>query len=310
MVRIVKDIKEANCVTHSGTMHADEVFATAFLSLYKKDINLYRTSEIDHTKYENILIYDVGRGEFDHHQEDRKIRENGIPYCSLGLLWKTFGRDFLEKKSIENVDEVFLEIDKDFIEGIDAIDNGIFPKVEAEFKIRNLADVIKLFNPSFGSDEEESTQFLKAVDVAEKIFEEEIININGRVKAKKIVEGKIPEAIQKHYLELDGFMPYEEAIYNNDPDQQIYFVVYPSNRGGYAAKTIYKSSDDHIARIPFPEEWAGLGKELASVTGVKGATFCHLGRFIISATTKEAIILLVEQAIQKDVNIENKAINN
>ena len=38
MIEIVKRIEEANCITHSGTMHADEVFSTAFLELYLKDI--------------------------------------------------------------------------------------------------------------------------------------------------------------------------------------------------------------------------------------------------------------------------------
>ena len=299
MIRIVDKIEDAKYITHSGTMHADEVFATAFLSLYKGDIDLFRTPEVNPDNYPDVIIYDVGRGKFDHHQEGREVRENGIPYCSLGLLWKEFGKDFLRKRNIEHVDEVFEYLDKDFIEGIDAIDNGIFQKVESTYKMRNLCDVIKLFNPSFESNEKESTQFLKAVDVAIKIFEEEVLSIVGRVKAKKILEAKIPEAIEKHYLELDKFMPYEESIYTLDTNKQIYFVVFPSNRGGYSAKTIFNSSEDRVYRVEFPEEWAGHGKELADITGVEGATFCHLAKFIVSATTREAIIKLVEMAISK-----------
>ena len=310
MIRLVDKIEKAKYITHSGTMHADEVFATAFLSLYKGDIDLFRTPEVKEEDYPNALIYDIGRGKYDHHQEDRRVRDNGIPYCSLGLLWDSFGRDFLEKRNIEYVEEVWQGIDKDFIEGIDAIDNGIFPKIESEFKVRHTSDIIKLFNPSFGSNEDESTQFLKAVDVAKVIFEEEILNINGRVKAKKILEDKIEEAKQKHYLVLDEFMPYEETIYTQDTDKQIYFVVYPSNRGGYGAKTLYNSAEDHIQRVPFPEEWAGCGEDLAEVSGVEGATFCHLGRFIVSAKTKEATIKLVELAIEKNDNKENKIDEN
>ena len=299
MIRIVDDIKKAKYITHSGTMHADEVFATAFLNLYRGDIDLFRTPEVNPSDFPDATVYDIGRGEFDHHQEGRKVRDNGIPYCSLGLLWQSFGHDFLEKRNIPYIDEVFTDLDKDFIEGIDAIDNGIFPKVEANFKIRNLCDVIRLFNPSFDSDEEENTQFLKAVDVAGKIFEEEILSIISRVKARKILEEKIEDAKEKHYLLLDRFMPYEESIYTLDLEKKIYFVIFPSNRGGYAAKTLNNSSDDHIARIPFPEEWAGHGEELSEITNIPGATFCHLGRFIVSARTKEAIIKLVEIAISK-----------
>ena len=154
MLKIVKNIEEAKYITHSGTMHADEVFATAFLELYKENIELFRTSEVNESDYPNAIIYDVGRGKFDHHQEDRQVRDNNIPYCSLGLLWKEYGLDFLKRRNIDNYEEVFSEIDKDFIEGIDAIDNGIFPKFEADYKMRNLCDIIKLFNPSFGSNED------------------------------------------------------------------------------------------------------------------------------------------------------------
>ena len=300
MIRIVDNIEKAKFITHSGTMHADEVFTTAFLSLYMGDIDLFRTPEVDPDKYPNALVYDIGRGKFDHHQIDRAVRDNGIPYCSFGLIWKEFGHDFLKKRNIENIEEVFLGIDKDLVEGIDAIDNGIFPKVEANFRIRNLCDVIKLFNPGFGSFEDESTQFIKAVSVAVMILEEEILSIVGRVKAKKIIEEKIPEAIEKHYLLLDQFMPYEEAIYTMDTDKQIYYVVFPSNRGGYSARTINVSSEDHTARLYFPDAWAGRGKDLSEVTGVDGATFCHLGRFIVSATTLEGILKLVDIAIKEN----------
>ena len=71
MIKVVDNIKDANCITHSGTMHADEVFSTAFLSLYLGNISVYRTSGNDLSyANSNSLIYDIGRGEYDHHQID------------------------------------------------------------------------------------------------------------------------------------------------------------------------------------------------------------------------------------------------
>ena len=307
MIKLVDDIKKAKYITHSGTMHADEVFATAFLSLYKGNLEVFRTTSVNIEELPNdVIIYDIGRGKYDHHQEDRKVRENGIPYCSLGLLWEEFGKDFLKQNGVEYIDEVFTGVDKDFIEGIDAIDNGVFPKIEAEYKIKNICDIIKLFNPSFGSLEDESTQFLKAADVAKKILEEEILNIKGRVIARKKLEEKIDEAIKTHYLLLDEFMPYEEAIYSLDKNKDIYFVVYPSNRGGYAAKTIHISPDEKEDRMSFPKEWAGKEEELAKISGVEDATFCHLGRFIVCAKTKEAIIKLINITINKNIHNDNQ----
>ena len=49
-MKLVTDIKQAKYITHSGTMHADEVFATAFLDLYKKDVVLMRVPQVEEDK--------------------------------------------------------------------------------------------------------------------------------------------------------------------------------------------------------------------------------------------------------------------
>ena len=149
MIKIVNNEQHANCITHSGTMHADEVFSTAFLEMYLKDVRVYRTNYIDNSKVqENTIIYDVGRGKYDHHQPEAAKRENDITYCSFGLLWKEYGKEFLKNYDIKYVDEVWNGIDKDLVEYIDADDNGQFPKIEAPYKVKTLPGIIKLFNPS------------------------------------------------------------------------------------------------------------------------------------------------------------------
>ena len=75
MITLVKDIKEANGITHNGTMHADEVFATAFLSLYFGSFKVIRVSEVPIDISPNTLVYDIGKGKFDHHQSDARVRE-------------------------------------------------------------------------------------------------------------------------------------------------------------------------------------------------------------------------------------------
>ena len=155
-MKLVTEIKKAKYITHSGTMHTDEVFATAFLDLYKKDIKLIRRPQVPDNIKEDVLVYDIGRGKFDHHQEDAKIRDNGIKYSSFGLLFKEFGRDYLKQIGIDEIEEVFTSLDKELIEGIDAVDNGIFPEINAPFKVRTLDDIIKTCNPSYGTNETES----------------------------------------------------------------------------------------------------------------------------------------------------------
>ena len=294
MVKVVNNQDEANCITHSGTMHADEVFATAFLELFLGEVRVYRTTSIDTYKLDsNTLVYDIGRGKFDHHQNDALKRENGITYSSFGLLWKEYGKVFLENNNYENVLEMYNAIDKDLVEGIDADDNGLFPKIEtfANYKVKTVSNIIKLFNPSFNSKENESEQFIKAVNVARQILEEEILYINGKV----IAEEKVIDYIDKldegtKYLILEEFLPYEEAILNNSKANELLFVAFPSNRGGYAIKTIPKSINEKSSRMSFPEEWAGLSnEELENTSGIKGLRFCHTGRFIVNCNDIDVV---------------------
>lgn len=302
MISFVKNIEDANCITHSGTMHADDVFATAFLELYLGDIKLFRTSSVNFDEIDSAaLVYDVGRREFDHHQVDALKRENGITYCSFGLLWKEFGKDFLEKRNIEFLEEVFAGVDKDLIEGIDADDNGIFPIIEADYKVKTISSVIKLFNPSFNSGQVETEQFLKAVNVAKMILEEEILYISGKVDAEFRVK-KLLRSVNADckYLILDEFLPYEETILKTEEASGILFVAYPSSRGGYAVKTVSKSLEDRTARMNFPEEWAGLeGEKLEAVSGIEGLNFCHSGRFIVNCNDRATVDNVLKYLCQK-----------
>ena len=292
MLKVVDNIELANCITHNGSMHADEVFSSAFLEMYLGDIKVFRTSNIDNLNInDNILVYDIGRGKFDHHQQDALKRDNDIIYCSFGLLWKEFGKDFLKKYGIEDIEQVWKGIDKDLVEGIDADDNGQFPKIESNYKVKTLPNIIKIFNPSLESGEDESTQFEKACKLAKSILEEEILYINGKI----IAENKLKEYLEDFSLEdkfviLDKYLPYEDTILNDEKYNNILFVAYPSNRGGYAIKVVPKSAEEKTARMYFPDNWAGLEKEeLEKVSGIKGLKFCHTQKFIVSCEDLDTV---------------------
>ena len=299
-MKLVKDITKAKYITHAGTMHADEVFATAFLDLYKKDVVLTRVTEIDNTKVrKDAIIYDIGRGKFDHHQADAKLRDNGIKYSSFGLLFEEYGKDYLKQQKIKDIDEVYTGIVKDLVEGIDAIDNGVFPEIKASYKVKTISDVIKLYNPSFKSKKTEEEQFIKAVELAKEIFIQLQDQVVGKVKAKKIVEEKLKNT-NKEYLELEEYMPYEETILKSEYGQNIKFVMYPSNRGGYGIKTIKKSLEDKTDRQSFPESWAGLEKEeLEKKSGIKDINFCHSNRFLVTCNTKEAAHQVLKEVLEE-----------
>ena len=127
----------------------------------------------------------------------------------------------------------------------------------------------------------------------------DVYNVEGKIKSKRVINKLINENDDKFYLELDRYMPYEDAIISNEKALNILFVIYPSNRGGYAIKTIPKSKEDKTDRLLLPEKWAGLqNEELEHVTKIKGATFCHYNRFIATAKTRDAILLMAKEALK------------
>lgn len=63
MLNIVKDLKDANCITHSGKFHADEVMATVILEKIMH-VNLLRVSEVPKTINPDVIVFDIGGGNF------------------------------------------------------------------------------------------------------------------------------------------------------------------------------------------------------------------------------------------------------
>ena len=297
MITLVKDINEADGITHNGTMHADEVFATAFLSLYFGNFKVARVSEVPKDISTKTIIYDIGKGRFDHHQTDARIRDNGIKYSSFGLLFEEYGLNYLKNLKLKNTKAIYNYLVKDFIEAIDAIDNGIFPEIKAIYKIKTVSDVIKIFNPSYGSNDKEDEQFIKAVSLAESILTEELKNVIGKVEAGVKVK-KILNKTKGPILILDEYLPYEETILTSLSGKKILFAIYPSNRGGYGIKTIPISTTDKTSRVYFPKEWGGLTNDaLEKVTGIKGSLFCHTNRFLMTASDLDTAKKLAELAI-------------
>lgn len=297
MITLVKDINEADGITHNGTMHADEVFATAFLSLYFGNFKVARVSEVPKDISTKTIIYDIGKGKFDHHQTDARIRDNGIKYSSFGLLFEEYGLSYLKKLKLKNTKAIYNYLVKDFIEAIDAIDNGIFPEIKSIYKIKTVSDVIKIFNPSYGSNDKEDEQFIKAVSLAESILTEELKNVIGKVEAGVKVK-KILNKTKGPILILDEYLPYEETVLTSLSGKKILFAIYPSNRGGYGIKTIPISTTDKTSRVYFPKEWGGLTNDaLEKVTGIKGSLFCHTNRFLMTASDLDTAKKLAELAI-------------
>lgn len=299
MVSTTKNVALANAITHGGTFHADEVLATVILSKVFKDLVVARMFKVPSELNEGVIVYDIGLGEFDHHQKGGNgVRENGVPYAACGLIWKQFGHEIVADTC--DPEFVWNLIDRDLIQGVDATDNGQMPKADYPAQNMSFSQVISSFNPNWDSNEDADVAFERAVAFAEIVFDNVLANAISKANAKKIVDEAIDKA-EGHIMVLNHFVPWQEFIFASDKKQadEVFFVVFPSNRGGYNWQCVPDALGSFGQRKSVPNEWKGLdASELQKITGVATASFCHPAGFIGGASTLEDAIALATIAVK------------
>ena len=299
-LKITKNKDEANLITHDGKFHPDDVFSTVFMSKYIENPCLYRIG-VGPVENTNAIVYDVGFGKFDHHGPDAKRRPNSnLKYCSFGLLWTEYGKDYLTKNNYEYVDELYSTIEEVLVKQIDGIDNGVFPEINAEYKLLDLDKIIDMFNPTWEENPDTDINFANALNTAEIIFDNVIRTEYSKIKATQKVLSKIP-TVKDNILILDEYLPHQHAVFTSEDPlaKEIKVIILPSNRGGYCIKPITISEESKELLINFPKEYRGLhDEELANLSGIKTAKFVHSSGFLASTKTLEDAILLAHKALE------------
>lgn len=283
-------------VTHSGSFHADDIFAVAILLLAIGESQVIRTrakAQIDLADYvvDVGMVYDPAKNRFDHHQPGGAGgRPDGIPYASSGLVWKEFGERLAGGRQEADLIEVKL------IEPLDAHDNGV---TTADYRFKNIRaysimDFFYSFLPSLHESEESLYRiFMHLVGVVKDLLIREID------KAKNIIEGetKFREAYEassnKRIIILSEELPWRRIL---SEKLDIMFIIYPRNDGQWSVSAAQDAG--FISRQPFPVTWAGkTDKDLQDITGVSNAVFCHKSLFMAVAETKEGAVALAKIAL-------------
>ena len=269
--------KDACAFTHSGKFHADDVFSAALLLYLNPEINITRGNKVPE-EYEG-LVFDIGRGQYDHHQKDSRVRENGVSYAAFGLLWEALGAEILGQ-------ELAVKFDETFVQPLDNNDNT--------GEKNELAILIGNFNPAWDAANTGDEEFFQAVSVAGMILENKFERYRGNQRADRRIE-EILEAHEKamaagdkpkserQILVLPEFVPCQKRL----SETAIAFVIFPSNRGGYCIQPQKKEYSLNY-KCSFPSEWLGLeNEELQKETGLSSASFCHKGGFLMTTATLE-----------------------
>ncbi len=289
MSSLSEQIKQnnASAFTHNGKFHADDVFSAALLLYLNPEIIIIRGNKVPEDF--GGIVFDIGRGKYDHHQKDSRIRENGVPYAAFGLLWEELGAEILGEELAEKFDE-------SFVQPLDNNDNT--------GEKNELATLIGNFNPTWDARGGNDEAFFQAVSVAGMILENKFERYLGNERADKRVE-EILEAHQRaissgqkseteaRILILPEFIPCQKRLSETD----IAFVIFPSNRGGYCIQPQKKEYSLNY-KCSFPVEWLGLeNEELAAMTGLSSAGFCHKGGFLMTTATLEDAVRACEISI-------------
>jgi uncharacterized UPF0160 family protein len=279
--------------THAGIFHLDDAAAAGMLRKIFPGLVVNRVFKPTGTA---DIVFDIGGGAYDHHQEGKELRDDGIPYAAFGLVWRSFGRAFVEAMGVPatDVDWVYQMVDKVYVRCVDALDNGV--DMGNAFTFSN---VISSFNPEWDSDENPDEAFQKASTLAEEVLERQVRHYAAVAKARGIVETAVRES-DGGIVVLPYFTPWQDHLLAMEGEKAATakYVVFPSNRGGYNLQAVPTAPGAFTNRAPLPAEWRGKrDHELADVCGVEDAVFVHAAGFIGAAKTLDGAMAMARKSL-------------
>ena len=302
--------------THSGTFHADDAMAYAVLRLALglagpgEDHVLLRTRDAG-LLAEADIVWDVGArfepsaGRFDHHQRGAPVREDGTPYSALGLVWRHYGLQAVERTLLNaespsapaatdarTVRTIAEEIDRDIVREVDLLDNGI----QAPQGTLGFVSLVEDYNCAWDRPELSLSSFLQASNAAMGILQRRIDAVRARTAAVSIVAEAATRSADPAILELDVGAPWQMAAFRLG--LPCVYAVFPARTGEWMVGTLPTKPGGVEPKMPFPASWGGLrGAALQKESGVADAVFVHQGLFIAAAESRMGALAIARKSI-------------
>ncbi|XP_065863122.1 uncharacterized protein [Euphorbia lathyris] len=319
--------------THDGSFHCDEALACFILRLTSS----FSNAQIIRTRDPQVLdkldaVLDVGGGyhptqcRFDHHQNGfDEVFGHGFTtkLSTAGLVYKHYGSEIIAKQLQLNeehpdVHRLFLAVYKNFVEAVDAIDNGTNqydtdqpPRYLNNTSLSHRVGRLNLdWLDSDQSSERENEAFRHAMELAGNEFLESIFfHANSWLPARSIVReclasrksidcsGEIVKlsiscAVWKlHIFELEEEMKI---------DPSIKYVIYQDDRTrNWRLQAVAVSPVKFDSRKPLPVAWRGLvDEELSDVTGIPGCVFVHMSGFTGGNRSYEGALAMARASLK------------
>ena len=290
-------------VTHNGKFHADDILACAVLELVLEKRG--EEYEVIRTRDPKIIanadyVFDVGgeydeeRNRYDHHQlGGAGTYDSDIPYASIGLVWKHFGEELCESPEIAGM------IEDQIVMPVDADDNGVsLVELKSDVAPFRLQEYFYSFRPTWkegSTDEVYDAGFHKCVALAKDLLARQIKIKQDNAGVAELFAADYERAEDKRIIELSESYPWE-GVSTEYPDTL--FVVYP-RQDNWRVGAVRKERYSFANRKDLPAAWAGLRDvDLQAATGVDDAIFCHNGRFLAVAKSREGAQTLAKLALE------------
>lgn len=308
---------------HSGTYHLDELLATAmqlFLNSFDgKNSVIVRTRNLK-TLNKCDYVYDVGKiynpkeHRYDHHMPEFNVTmpDKETKLSSAGLFWLNQGKELISKFFDTNnqklIEKLWFKVYDEYIEQVDAHDNGIQVANEMKFSISSKASMIS--NPSNASEEVIEQYFyfyLQKVicDLFEYLFkikskflpEREIIEqaFADRLKhdesGKVLVLRKYCSSWKEHLFDIEK----ENGVFENT----LFVIFFDEKDKTWRIAAVPKKLQSFGDRVSLPRPWCQCKAEnLSEVIGVPDCTFVHANGFIGGNKTFDGALSMAKLAIE------------
>ena len=307
-------------VTHSGKFHADDAWAVAALKILYPQAQVVRTRDPGRVEAADFAvdvggIWDAATGRFDHHQKGfAGARPTGVPYASAGLVWKQYGARCVSTLaaaytghclSDDKAVEMAHSIDADIVQYLDLSDVGAAKNAPGGY---GLSAVVSGFNPNWldeqrlgygdAADAHRLSQFTRAMELLTDIMINAVkYRVGALLSVEQVRQADVLEEGRVLFLQ-NGAVPWTQVVRKEMP-QVLFIISHNIAEQRHMIHTIPVSPDSFTARADLPKAWAGLrDAQLAAVTGVDDAGFCHTGRFIASAKSYAGIRTMASLALQ------------
>ncbi|KAL4787691.1 metal-dependent protein hydrolase [Aspergillus varians] len=292
--------------THNGHFHADEALAVYLLRL----LPAYSQSPLIRTRDPALLAtchtvvdvggeYDAPSNRYDHHQRTFNTTFPGYKtkLSSAGLVYLHFGQNIIANHASlpsdhSNVSIIFNKLYADFIEAIDANDNGIAsydPEsiskagIEKKFKDGGVTIASIVNDMNYPTPEDEASQldedglFNQASQFVGSVFSRKLRAavsswLPARETVKSAYEGRKEVHPSGRIMVLpQGGVPWKEHLYNfekeakaagvQDTEAEVTYVLYPESAtegSKWRVQAVSVNEGSFVSRKPLPEKWRGV----------------------------------------------------